>query len=184
MNIANSRIFLALSISDLFSWYRCNTARQKKDRYLLYTRICDIHVSLPCTMLLSLSVTPPCRRLYVVFLYVYNSTLWVGQCLPSMSAAPISSFLNTNKNLVYKFTLVSGSSVWPSLIFPGTTMSSLMGWSTYPIQERCCNFLFFKCKQEQEQLSPEVCAIIMLIIASGNLAWLLLTFLRSPISLL
>ena len=43
---------------------------------LIYTRICDIHLSVPCTRLANVSVGYPTMHKAQVFLYVYNSTLW------------------------------------------------------------------------------------------------------------
>ena len=45
----------------------------------LYTRICDIHLSVPCTRLANVSVGYPTMHKAIVFLYVYNSTLCSGE---------------------------------------------------------------------------------------------------------
>ena len=50
--------------------------KKRIDKYLLYTRMCDIHLRVPCTRLANVSVGYPMMHKALVVLYVYNSTLW------------------------------------------------------------------------------------------------------------
>ena len=50
-------------------------SKMKEGEILLYTRIYDIHLSVPCTMVAYVSVGYPTMHKALVFLYVYNSTL-------------------------------------------------------------------------------------------------------------